>query len=52
MDYPNQDLLCRGVVTRKYEEDGQALVDLDIWIEHNGGTRTTPGSATVALPRR
>ena len=30
MDYPNQDILCRGVVTRKYEEDGRALVDLDV----------------------
>lgn len=52
MDYPNQELLCRGIVTRKYEEHGDALVDVDVWIENSGGTRTTPGSATVVLPRR
>ena len=52
MDYPNQELLCRGVVTRTYEEHGQALVDLDVWIENSAGVRTTPGSATVVLPRR
>ena len=52
MDYPGQELLCRGAVTRKYEQDGQALVDLDVWIENASGGRTTPGSATVVLPRR
>ena len=24
MDYPNQEIICRGVVTRKYEEDGKS----------------------------
>ena len=52
MDYPNQEILCRGVVTRTYEEGGQALVDLDIWTENAAGKKTTPGTATVMLPRR
>ncbi|MFA7249240.1 MAG: MaoC/PaaZ C-terminal domain-containing protein [Dehalococcoidia bacterium] len=52
MDYPNQEMLCRGVITRKYEERGQALVDLDIWTENAAGKKTTPGTATVVLPRR
>ena len=34
MDYPNEDILCKGVVTKKYEEDGEKLVDLDIWTEN------------------
>ena len=50
MDYPNQEIVSRGVVTRKYEEDGQALVDLDIWTENAAGKKTTPGTATVVLP--
>jgi acyl dehydratase len=49
MDYPNQDILCRGVVTRKYEENGQKLVDLEIWTENPEGKKTTPGTATVII---
>ena len=52
MDAPNQELVCRGVVTRKYEADGRALVDLDIWTEDAAGKRNAPGTATVILPRR
>lgn len=52
MDYPNQEIVSRGIVTRKYEEDGQTLVDLDIWTENAAGKKTTPGTATVMLPRR
>jgi len=49
MDYPNQDILCRGVVTRKYEDNGQKLVDLEIWTENPEGKKTTPGTATVII---
>jgi hypothetical protein len=49
MDYPNQDITCKGVVTKKYEEDGKKLVDLDIWTENPEGQKTTPGFATVEL---
>lgn len=52
MDYPNQDILCRGVVTRKYQQDGEHLVDLDIWTENPEGQKTSPGTATVTLPVR
>ena len=54
MDYPNQDIWCRGIVTKKYEdhERQQHLVDLDIWTENPGGQKTTPGTATVILPSR
>jgi acyl dehydratase len=63
MDYPDQDIVCRGTVTKKYEEGGKALLELDIWTEtgpakdngrpHNPeGIKTTPGTAVVALPKR
>ncbi len=64
MDYRYQDIVCKGVVTKKYEEDGQHLVDLDIWtetgtpMEDDGrpknpvGQKTTNGTATVVLPAR
>jgi acyl dehydratase len=63
MDYPNQEIICRGVVTKKYEENGESLLELDIWTEagaarddgrpkNQEGAKTTPGTAVVALPRR
>jgi hypothetical protein len=63
MDYPRsmktmaepeegETWLCRGKVTRKYEEDGHHFVELDIWLENGQGEKTTPGKATVKLPSR
>ncbi|HMO96143.1 MAG TPA: MaoC/PaaZ C-terminal domain-containing protein [Tepidiformaceae bacterium] len=49
MDYPNEDIVCKGVVTRKYEENGEKLVDLEVWTENPRGEKTTPGTATEAL---
>ena len=50
MDYPTEDILCKGVVTRKYEKNGEKLVDLEVWTENPKGQKTTPGTATVCLP--
>ena len=50
MDYPNEEMTCRGVVTKKYEQNGEKLVDLEIWTENPQGQKTTPGTATVRLP--
>jgi acyl dehydratase len=50
MDFPNEAITCKGVVKRKYEENGEKLVDLEIWTENPKGQKTTPGSATVRLP--
>lgn len=52
MDEPAQDIVCRGVVSKKYSEGGKNLVDLDIWTENPEGKKTSPGIATVALPSR
>ena|SRR5579883_2253779 len=63
MNFPNQEVICRGVVTKKYQQDGLNLVDLDIWTESGKaaddgrpkspvGTKTGPGSGRVALPSR
>ena len=52
MDIPGSPVTAKGVVTRKYEEQGVNLVDCEIWLENKDGEKTTPGSATVALPLR
>jgi len=43
---------CKGKVTRKYKQDGEHYADCEIWVENAKGEKTTPGTATVVLPRR
>jgi acyl dehydratase len=52
MDMIDKDVICKGVVTGTKSENGQNLVELDIWTEDPSGQKTTPGTATVALPSR
>jgi len=52
MDMIDKDVICKGVVTGTKSENGQNLVDLEIWTEDPSGQKTTPGTATVALPSR
>ncbi len=41
-----------GRVGRKYEADGERLVDLDLWSETHSGVRFSQATATVRLPSR
>ncbi len=52
MDVPGTPIYAKGVVTKKYVENGENLVECDIWLENHKGEKTTPGSALVALPTR
>ncbi|MGD9891250.1 MAG: MaoC/PaaZ C-terminal domain-containing protein [Dehalococcoidia bacterium] len=52
MDLPAQEMTLRATVTGKRQENGENLVELDIWTENPQGQKTTPGTATVALPSR
>jgi len=52
LDYPNQDLYCRGVVRTVSRQASRHLAELDVWIENAGGQVTTPGTAVVTLPSR
>ncbi|MEE9280418.1 MAG: MaoC/PaaZ C-terminal domain-containing protein [Myxococcota bacterium] len=52
MDPARQDLRIWGKVTKKYDEGGEGRVDLNVGVTQPDGTETTPGSATVALPKR
>lgn len=42
----------RGLVTGKRVENGEHLVDLDIWLEKQGAEKCTLGTATVVLMSR
>ncbi len=52
MDEPNQDIVCGGVIKRKYSEHGKHFVALHIWTKNPEGKKTSPGSALVMLPSR
>ena len=49
MDMPDQPMVCGGVVNRKWTENGEKLVELELWTKNEKGQNTTPGSAVVAL---
>jgi len=52
MQRPGDTMVCKGKVTAKHERDGEALVELEVWAENEREGVTTPGTATVVLPRR
>jgi acyl dehydratase len=52
MDYPDQDITCKGVVTGKRVEGDRHTVELEVWTENPNGQKTTPGTARVILPSR
>ena len=52
MDEPNQEIVCRGLVSKKYREGDQNIVELEIWTENPQGQKTSPGQAVVTLPSR
>ncbi len=52
MDFPGEQMTCKGKVTKKHVQDGEHIVELEIWTENPKGERNAPGSAVVALPSR
>jgi acyl dehydratase len=52
LNFREDILTAHGRITRKYIENDNHLVDLDIWVENQKGENTCPGSATVCLPSR
>lgn len=52
MDMPNKEITVGGVVTAKRQENGENIVELDVWTMDADGKKTTPGTATVALPSK
>ncbi len=52
MDFPGEDLTCKGKVTKKYLQGDEHCLECEIWVENAKGERTTQGSAIVLLPSR
>lgn len=47
MDLPNQEMTLGGIVKRKWEEGGEKLVELELYVNNAKGKNTTPGTAVV-----
>ena len=43
---------CKGKVTKKFIENGEHLVECQIWAENQRGEITAPAQATVVLPSK
>ncbi len=52
MDVPGTPIYAKGVVKKAYVQDGENVVECEIWLENHEGARTTPGSAVATLPSR
>lgn len=49
MDFPDKIITCKGVVNRMWEENGEKLAEVKVWIENEEGKTTTPGTVIVAF---
>ena len=52
INHKNDVLTTSGVVSEKYQKDGENLVRLDINVLNQDGAKTAPGHAVVSLPSR
>ena len=50
--YIGDTVYARGVVTGKEIRNGEAIVELDVWVEDQRGRNTAPAHAEVLLPSR
>ncbi len=49
MDMPDAEFVCKGVISKKWEEGGEKLLALDVWAENTEGKKTTPGHVLVSV---
>src|SRR5262245_44213588 len=50
--WPGDDVICRGTVTKKFERDGEKLVEGEVVAANQKGETLISGSFVVALPAR
>ncbi|MCS5620026.1 MAG: MaoC/PaaZ C-terminal domain-containing protein [Myxococcota bacterium] len=47
MDLPDTEMTLGGTVKRKWEEGGEKLAELELYVNNEKGKNTTPGTAIV-----
>jgi acyl dehydratase len=48
--YADDRVAAGGLVTAVEEEDGARSVEVEVWLDRDGGDRVAAGTATVVLP--
>ena len=49
MDYPREEMVCRGVVADTRKEGNLKLVEIDLWVENSQSQKTSVGKALVSI---
>lgn len=49
---PDEDIICKGVVSKKYVEAAEHYAECEVWAENSKGEKCTLGTASVTLPTR
>lgn len=52
MAVAGERLTCKGVVSKTYVQDGERLVECELWDENERGDKLAIGAAIVRLPSR
>ncbi|MFC1914513.1 MaoC/PaaZ C-terminal domain-containing protein [Chloroflexota bacterium] len=50
--YAGEDIVCKGSVVRKYEKNGEHILECSVWTENAEMHKTTLGTALVSLPKK
>ena len=50
--WPGDVLTCRGVVIDKREENGECIIDADVWADNQRGETVAKGRVIAVVPRK
>lgn len=50
MHLPNESIVCKGKVAKKYSQGSQCYAECEVWAENFKGEKTIIGTAVLALP--
>jgi acyl dehydratase len=52
MNYPDEAIICKGKISKKYIEGSEHYVECSLWAENGHGEKTVTGTALVIMPAR
>ena len=48
----NQDIICKGTVSKKYVQAGECFVECEVWAENEAGEKCVLATALITLPEK
>ena len=52
MMFPDEDIICKGKVSKKYIEGSNYFIECEAWAENSKGEKCVVGTVLVTLPTR